>query len=263
MSLVVSVALIGYADYRTGADFEFYVFYSLPVIVSSIYLGLVRSMWIVLLSIFAWMATDHYLFRCHDSIAAVLFNGSMRAAILLFIACFISNIKSTLELEANRSRYDPLTMLYNRLGFNEIANKMLMVAKRKSFSTCLAYIDIDDFKKVNDLFGHNAGDELLRRVGNCMKMSFREEDVVARIGGDEFAVFLTGLNETDATKCIERSMKKLMASVKEEALDVGFSVGVVTFKTNNYLLGDMLSVADDLMYQVKQSGKGHMLLKSC
>lgn len=259
--LPLFVLLISYVDYVTGTSFEFYIFFAIPTVIAGLYLGLRPSLYIVLLSFCVWVATDCLLGRGFNSFISFLFNRSTRAFIFILIICLLIKTKNAVEHEFHSSRYDPLTMLYNRRGFNDIALKILESSKRKSFPISIAYIDLDNFKYVNDKMGHKAGDDLLRYIADCMKKIFRAQDLIARFGGDEFVILLPGLDKDDAKQCIENSRNKLLLELNKHSWPVDLSIGVVSFDSVHWTIDEMLSMADHLMYEVKKSGKGAIRFK--
>src|SRR5204862_6902277 len=100
----------------------------------------------------------------------------------------LNSLKETLEREQLRAHRDDLTGLYNRRAFVELGKAELARARRYNHPMAVAFIDVDDFKLINDHFGHEVGDELLKTVGRTLSHSLRSTDLIARLGGDEFIV---------------------------------------------------------------------------
>ncbi len=127
---------------------------------------------------------------------------------------------------------DELTGLINRRGFSRELRRALAEAKRFQTSGILAYMDVDDFKKVNDIFGHQAGDELLHRVAELLASNVRATDVVARLGGDEFAVLLTNSPVEDGflrAREIERLVNSTVVRYADQEITVHASFGAVSY----------------------------------
>jgi len=164
-------------------------------------------------------------------------------------------LQASLEDERNLSRVDFLTGIANRRAFYEAVEREANRCKRYKRPFTLVYLDIDNFKTVNDDRGHEEGDRLLRTVAAKLGKVTRQTDTVARLGGDEFAMLLC---ESDveaagvATKGIERALIKL---VREHGWGVSFSIGARTFRQPGETVDDMVKLADELMYEVKKSGK--------
>ncbi|XGV98750.1 MAG: sensor domain-containing diguanylate cyclase [Leptolyngbya sp. BL-A-14] len=152
------------------------------------------------------------------------------------------------------SMTDELTGLYNRRGFLHVAEQQLKVTDRMNESVCLFFIDLDGLKQVNDGYGHEAGDQLLTAAGRVLNRTFRESDVVARLSGDEFAVFVPGCTGTDSI------LKRLQANVNsfnqlcKRSYPLSMSVGATMCLVNKETsIEQMVAQADALMYSHKRS----------
>jgi diguanylate cyclase (GGDEF)-like protein len=119
----------------------------------------------------------------------------------------------------------------------------------------VGYLDLDDFKKVNDTLGHAAGDDVLLLVADTLRQNTRSVDFVARLGGDEFAVILPGTDHEGAAQLFARIRTALQDAARRRRVPVGFSVGIVTYRAPPASVQDMVTTADDLMYQAKRDGK--------
>ena len=137
----------------------------------------------------------------------------MRLGLFLITTLFLDLFKSQLNHEKNLSRTDSLTGVMNGRGFAEVAEKMFELGARHGRPTCHAYIDMDDFKKVNDELGHSAGDRVLQTVGEIFLKSMRKTDVVCRLGGDEFAIALPETNEAGAKSAFNKLRKNLAQAI--------------------------------------------------
>jgi diguanylate cyclase (GGDEF)-like protein len=121
------------------------------------------------------------------------------------------------------------------------------------------YIDLDDFKPVNDTHGHEVGDDLLRALGERMKQMMRETDLVARVGGDEFSVLLTDLNEVTRSYIVACKLLGMLSQpvvTKRGTHQVGASIGISTYPEDGHDPQSLLRRADAAMYRVKQAGRG-------
>jgi diguanylate cyclase (GGDEF)-like protein/PAS domain S-box-containing protein len=148
------------------------------------------------------------------------------------------------------SIHDSLTGLYNRAYFDEELNRL---ERGRHYPVSVLMVDVDDLKLINDSEGHAAGDEFLRRVAHALRSTFRVEDVVARIGGDEFAVLLPGINAEKAKIAKERTMEYIKnenATIKGNPLQI--SMGICTVEKGSSLV-NALALADDQMYAEKQA----------
>ena len=179
----------------------------------------------------------------------------MRLGMFLLIAYFATGFKKELEIEKNLSRTDPLTGLMNARCFYEVADIERGRAVRFNRPLTIAYIDIDNFKQVNDTYGHSVGDDFLCAVANVFKECVRNYDIVARLGGDEFAVIFPETSEATAKPAVERIQTQLSNEAHKRADFVTFSIGVVTYNQLAYTVNEIIKEADHSMYAVKKKGK--------
>jgi diguanylate cyclase (GGDEF)-like protein len=171
-------------------------------------------------------------------------------ALLLFLAWRINHM----EVEIRElSLRDALTDLYNLRGFRVLAEQALRMARRSNLPFSVLFIDLDGLKQTNDSFGHQAGSELLVETGKILKSSFREIDVVARIGGDEFAV-AGQFSESGiglAAQRIEEGAAQRNAEEGHQTV-LSFSSGYVTADSAQQSLDELLAKADSAMYENKR-----------
>jgi diguanylate cyclase (GGDEF)-like protein/PAS domain S-box-containing protein len=153
--------------------------------------------------------------------------------------------------------HDPLTGLPNRRFLKQEAPRIFSLAERRERYAGVAYLDLDGFKAVNDQWGHETGDEVLVSIADRMKRVTRESDLVARIGGDEFAVLWADLDtpeegRTATQRLVDSFDEPFYVGDKEFCLDL--SVGVATFPTDGENIDDLLHHADQAMYEAKEEG---------
>jgi diguanylate cyclase (GGDEF)-like protein len=122
----------------------------------------------------------------------------------------------------------------------------------------LAFIDVDNFKTINDTFGHTTGDIVLRAIAMSIKTHLRRTDIVARVGGDEFVVLMPETNAQIAPVAISNMQRALVNEMNESGWSVTFSIGVLTLSDTSLSVDEMLGRADQLMYVVKNSGKNNI-----
>lgn len=164
-------------------------------------------------------------------------------------------IKTELEYLAS---YDALTNLPNRTLFSDRLNQYLKQAKRQQSMVSLLFIDLDDFKQVNDTLGHAAGDKVLIHVANKLKKCIRESDTVARLSGDEFAAILyPGHEAQDASRVAETVLAELSEAleINNKQVTVGCSIGISQYPYDAIDEESLLRCADIAMYRAKQQGK--------
>jgi diguanylate cyclase (GGDEF)-like protein len=257
----VAVLLIGALDYATGPGISFLLFYLIPIGLVSWFAGLIPG---VAISVFASLL----LFRTGplatgrpDWEHLHYWNVFMRFGVFAVVAYVVSMqavIRRLLRREKDLSRRDDLTGAVNRRAFTELLTAEILRLSRYGRYFSLAYIDLDNFKSVNDRRGHAAGDRLLRIVAEMLRKNIRSSDVVARLGGDEFAILLP---ETDAVSA-EAVIRKVQGSVddvlREGRWDVTMSIGLLTCGSSPGSCDQALHKADALMYRAKSEGKNRV-----
>lgn len=158
----------------------------------------------------------------------------------------------TRELE-ELNRTDALTGLLNVRHLNELMLLSLRTCQRRAEPMAVAYLDIDNFKQINDTEGHQRGDEILRIVGNCIRQVFRAEDSCFRYGGDEFCLILPNCNESQARDIY---LKRLDLAIKERLAGLSLSIGIVQTGPEHYDEGlNLIRLADERMYAAKRALK--------
>jgi diguanylate cyclase (GGDEF)-like protein/PAS domain S-box-containing protein len=159
----------------------------------------------------------------------------------------------------HRATHDELTKLPNRWLFHLQLNQALVHAKRTERHVAVLFLDLDDFKTVNDSFGHAVGDELLVQVGTRLREALRENDTLARMGGDEFAILLADMGSTDeAISVAEKLLTVLDAPhhLLNQDVHTGGSIGLAFYPDDTQDSESILRYADMAMYQAKQAGRG-------
>ena len=179
----------------------------------------------------------------------------------MVITYIIHKLRITLESQKELAGTDPLTSVANRRAFYDLANLELNKSLRYQTAISFLYLDIDDFKKINDNFGHPIGDQLLRSVANTIENNIRAIDLIVRFGGDEFGILLAGAGAESAAQVAGKLKKKLLELVRDNGWPVTFSIGVATFMSPPGSIDEMIDAADAQMYLAKQSGKNRTRYK--
>ena len=162
--------------------------------------------------------------------------------------------------------FDALTGLPNRALFLDRFQLCLLTAQRRSESFTLLYVDLDDFKTINDHLGHDAGDEVLKTAASRMKNPLRSSDTVCRWGGDEFLILLPGAgNEREVSAIAERLVTALSEPIvfNQTSCQVSASVGLAIFPEHGQNWGELRNAADAALYQAKKQGKRQVSIASC
>jgi diguanylate cyclase (GGDEF)-like protein len=161
------------------------------------------------------------------------------------------------------SRTDELTGVYNRRRLFDLAEKMLSLARRQGFPVAVLMIDLDHFKKINDQYGHLAGDDVLREVAARIQSEIRDTDVFGRFGGEEFALAAPDLpaEETSAyAERLRRAVSRTPVSAQGQPVDVTISIGATNSQYGGLDLEKLLHQADMAMYQAKRRGRNQVCL---
>ena len=252
------VVLQGLINYWAGPDLSFTLFYLLTVSFVAWLLGRRAGIIMACVSALTDFTTQELMahFDAHPFLPYI--NALTGLGAFLFVAYFISALRRSLEHERELARTDDLTSLLNRRSFMEAANQEIVRARRFRHPFTVAYMDVDNFKAVNDQYGHSTGDAVLRTVGQTIKQNLRELDVIARLGGDEFVILMPETDDGAARAVVQRMQQNLAAMSARERWPISFSIGVVTWITPPRTVDFMLKQADDAMYAIKNSGKDHI-----
>jgi diguanylate cyclase (GGDEF)-like protein len=164
-----------------------------------------------------------------------------------------------MENDLRRLTYtDELTGLYNRRGFFTLAEQQLKMASRFKGGILILYADIDNLKSINDTYGHDEGSRAIKEVANILRTTYRDSDIIARIGGDEFVVFPVGTSEDSIKRIIERLQANIDQYNKENpsGFKLSVSFGISKCGPKSYLdLEQLLKTADSAMYRHKNAKK--------
>jgi diguanylate cyclase (GGDEF)-like protein len=161
--------------------------------------------------------------------------------------------------------HDPLTQLFNRRRFNDDFERILDQTIRFGHQGALLFLDLDQFKDVNDLSGHRVGDTLLQRVSEQLRQVTQTSDLLARLGGDEFALVLPEATEDDAlasAESVQEAVRSISLQEHGRRHRVTASIGIVMFPTQGTDIGHLMASADLAMYQAKEKGRGRWYLFS-
>ncbi len=176
-----------------------------------------------------------------------------------YIAGLLVRIHELEKAQRNLATYDVLTGLQTRRAFLDNCDLLLKITRREKLSLSLAYIDIDDFKLINDKHGHAGGDAVLQSLSSNLPKYLREKDLVGRIGGEEFAIALPETNLTGAIQVLER-IRRLLEDTPIDyhggTIYFTVSIGVSLFNEDNFVdLDSLFRQSDKALYQAKRTGK--------
>lgn len=257
------VAVIGYLDYVTGFEVSFAFFYVVPVALVAWSGGLAPGLAIAVLSAGSWLLAN---WLAGDPVSrSILFywNAATRLGFFAVVVVLLARLRAALERERALSRMDHLTGVLNGRAFTEVLIAEIDRSRRYGRPFSVAYLDLDNFKTVNDRYGHTAGDDLLRAVAELIQTSLRRTDTVARLGGDEFAVLLPETDAAAAEAAVGNMRAGVAAVMRERDWPVTLSVGVLTCSEPPGGVDEIIARADALMYEAKKEGKDRVAVSAC
>jgi diguanylate cyclase (GGDEF)-like protein len=271
LATLAAIAGIGWLDDLTGASFSLALLYLLPVVAAGWWLGEVPGTLAAFAAGGAWLADE----LSHRSLPplAHAWNGSSRLLILLGGAVVAARLRREIETqselsarlreraagEARLARTDPLSGLRNRRAIEELLDAEIARCERSGNPLCVAFVDVDNFKRLNDTRGHAQGDAFIVQVAEVLRRSARAGDIPARFAGDEFAVLLWAVSPEVALQTAERLRARFDEIMSEyRSLELGVSIGVAHFSRPPGSAAEALRRADEAMYSAKRAGKGRV-----
>jgi diguanylate cyclase (GGDEF)-like protein len=255
-ALLFASALVGIVtvvDLLTPVELNMAVFYFAPVAAAAWFLG--RRAGFGFAAAGALMTYFNERSGNFPYSHAVYLHWALGVRFLSFgvVAWVFARLRASYAEIDDLARLDPLTNVANRRGFYEESARALNRARRSGAPLSLLYLDIDDFKHLNDSVGHEAGDKLLRAVAEQLS-STRATDTAARLGGDEFVVLMPDTDANAANEVVSRLQRSFEVALAKR-WNVTFSMGLVTFVVPPASADDIVRRADDLMYSVKRDTK--------
>ena len=236
------------------------VFYLIPIGIAAWYVhegaGIAVSL---LCAAFAAYDTEIQSGVLSGNVWAGIWAIASRLAFFLFAVWLLGRQRRTMESIRQMAMRDSLTGVYNARTFFDLLQREMARNRRYKRPLSLLYLDIDNFKTINDSLGHQTGNSVLAAVAAALKESVRGMDIVARLGGDEFSVLLPETVESAARKTVTRVQENLIREAGRAPWTVTVSIGVVTYHRMDCTADDIIRQADDLMYQMKRSGKNGAL----
>jgi diguanylate cyclase (GGDEF)-like protein len=256
--VVLVVALV---DHFTGFELSFSIFYLIPITLASWYAGRRVGFLICMASALSWYVVDHSAGHAYSQAAIPVWNAVVRFGFFVITSYLVTQLQAALEAQETLAQQDALTGLLNSRTFDSNCKRLFELASRHHHPLSLGYVDLDDFKSVNDNFGHSVGDAVLRAVASALAQRLRTSDLVARVGGDEFAILLPETDVGGATVIFSEVRQDLLDVAAKNRWQIGFSIGVAVFDTPPAQPDEAIRIADQLMYRVKNGKRNSLLIQ--
>ena len=182
----------------------------------------------------------------------------------LFAALLVNLLAAAMGRQTHLAHFDALTETINTTSFHELVDRELARGERYDHPTTVAFVDLDNFKKINDESGHRAGDEALQCLATAMCQQVRNTDTVGRLGGDEFGILLPETSEEAACVVLNRISTRVHELAAEKIWPIGVSIGATTVAgAHCYVTSDeVIKRADSAMYRVKSANKDDVLIEA-
>lgn len=255
---IAILVLLGSLRLATEAEYYFASLAVLPVMATAWVYGRRDGLALALLAALMWVIAD--VGSGAGSGWLPWANVTTRFITYAIVAVLVAEMRALLARERDEAMHDGLTGLLNRRAFLELGDVESMRSLRYEHSLAIVFIDLDNFKQLNDTRGHLAGDTALRTAAHALHTKLRLSDSVARLGGDEFAIVLPEI-DYDAAVDAGHKISHAITAALAEFPPVTASVGVAWFDRACPRFDAMVAAADNLMYEVKRNGKGDFVAR--
>lgn len=251
----LALALVAWADHLSGQDLQLEFFYLLPLAAVSWLCGRREGLVAAGLATVLWTLVDVTGRPVRSQPGLIVWNAAVELLFFSGLALLVSFMARQADNLRSLAREDALTGVANRRAFFGALTNAVDLAGRRESAWTITYVDVDDFKQINDRLGHNTGDDVLRAVAGTLKAATRRVDVVARLGGDEFGVLMPDTDQAQAETAVRKLQALLDAAMAEGGWPITFSIGATTFLAAPASPDAALAVADAQMYEVKHAQK--------
>ncbi len=248
---VILLFLVALLDFSTGVELSFSIFYLIPIFLFTWTINGNIGIAVACISAGIWLTIEVISGPQYLNSFIYFWNAIIRLGFFLLPVLLVRN----LEQEKKHARTDFLTGALNTRSFHYMAQREIDRSSRYQHPFTVAFIDIDNFKTINDTFGHTFGDTVLRSISQNIQRNLRKTDIIARVGGDEFAILLPETDEETARAVIAKIQHKLMEEMLENQWSITYSIGVITLNDPKLTVDEILGFADKMMYAVKNHGK--------
>ncbi len=252
----IIIILIGLINYFLGSEISFSIFY-----ISSIYLviwnsnnianGFIVSFLCTIVSLIIDLISGYK----YSHFFIPYWNALIRLAFFILFLFLLYFFKKYYKKVLQLVKIDFLTNIYNIRAFYKLADLERNRAIRNKYYLTVCYIDLDNFKSVNDNFGHQAGNKLLKKIAYLIKVNLRITDIVARLGGDEFIILLPQTELDQSIGIMSKISNIVIDKIKRDKFSITMSIGIANFIKIPSSVDEMIQKADNLMYSAKMNRK--------
>jgi diguanylate cyclase (GGDEF)-like protein len=246
---------VGYLDFLSGFEIVISLFYLIPISLVVWFGGRILGIIASVVSAITWLIADIAAGRSYSHVGVYIWNMLIPFGFFLIVSLLLSALKNALLHERELSHTDYLTGASNTRFFLNLLQGEIERSKRYRHPFAVAYFDLDNFKKINDQFGHSKGDDVLRIIVNIVRKNIRKTDVVARLGGDEFGILLLETEQKEALRVISNIQNLILEEMHNHAWPITLSIGLLFCIETPSTADAVIKIADGLMYSTKINGK--------
>jgi diguanylate cyclase (GGDEF)-like protein len=259
---ITIIGLLGILDYATGNEFSLSLFYLIPIVLVTWAVNFKTGLFMSFISGLTLLSAEMAAGQIYSHPIFYFLNTLVRISFYLVVVYLVAELQKSRKEEQLAARTDFVTGAVNARYFNELLQMEISRIRRYPHPITLVYVDVDNFKLVNDLFGHKIGDEVLRCIASELKSQLRMTDTVARLGGDEFVLLLPSTRQPEARLVVSKVYANLIEKMRQRNWPVTFSMGAVTCEFSPYSAEQLVNMADELMYEVKNSTKNDIRFRT-
>lgn len=255
ISGLICIVAVGYLDFLSGVEIAVSLFYLIPISLIVWFAGTTLGIIASALSACIWLIADIGAGQSYSHIGVYFWNMFIPFGFFLIVSLLLSALKRALQHATELAHTDYLTGAANARLFSDLLQCEIERSKRYGHSFAVAYFDLDNFKQINDQFGHSTGNEVLRIIVNTVRQNIRKTDTIARIGGDEFCLLLLETDPEKALTIVSKIQSLILGEMFNHSWSVTMSIGLLFCLDPPSTADDIIRIADQLMYSKKQNGK--------